>query len=206
MQVLKQECLFNKFDVLAKTPSRSTLLRRVMDTCPTPPPHQEIVALESTSNTASANPLDYHRGLRDSTFLYRFDFLPQLIDLLQDVSIFSSVNNLDVNTGSASPDRFGMFRRSDDNVLEVNSGAWYRSAYSRLSTDPNNQFLLPLMFYVDKTGTDMLQRHILEPLTFTTSIITYSRRQSNRAWRVLGFLPDLIFRPKSSSQQPIVWP
>jgi hypothetical protein len=119
-----------------------------------------------------------------------YDFVEQLIDLLSDQSIFGDVDNLDVNKN----DPFGKFVRDDGRVNEVNSGSWYQSAYDRLITDKENEFLLPLILYVDKTGTDVMQRYGLEPVLFTTSVISLHKRQSNRAWRPLGFVPDLCAR------------
>jgi len=51
--------------------------------------------------------------------------------------------------------------------------------------------LLPVIGYIDKTGTDVNQRNKLEPFSFTLSILNQSSCFTSKAWRVLGFIPDL---------------
>ena len=49
--------------------------------------------------------------------------------------------------------------------------------------------LLPISLYCDKTGTDSLQRHSLEPFMFTIANLDLSERESWENWRHLGFVP-----------------
>ena len=51
-------------------------------------------------------------------------------------------------------------------------------------------FLIPIVFYVDKTGTDLLQHYPLEPLMFSMCIFTNKTFQNASAWRHFGFLPS----------------
>ena len=121
-----------------------------------------------------------------------FKFDEQLKDLLSNNHIFGNLDNLDVNPNN----RFGKFERSDKLIDEVNSGSWYQHAYSTLILTPGHNhfdehngydcFLLPIIFYIDKTGTDVMQRHGLEPLLFTTSVISRKARQDVRSWRTLA--------------------
>jgi hypothetical protein len=55
--------------------------------------------------------------------------------------------------------------------------------------DKDTYFLFPLIFYIDKTGTDALQRFSLEPLMFTTSILKQNVRELASAWRHVGIVP-----------------
>jgi hypothetical protein len=66
--------------------------------------------------------------------------------------------------------------------------------------NPNKEFLLPLIFYGDRTGTDALQRHGIELFMLSTSIITLAQRQFVRAWRVLVYLADLKAKASAKSQ------
>jgi hypothetical protein len=198
MKLLWEETKENRLNLSQKVPRRETLFRRISKVCMAPPPITEIVALENATNRNGANQLHYERLPRDVAVLFRYDFSLQIMDLLSDSAIFGSLDKLDVNKGPNS-DRFGMFRRDEPHsVFEVNSGQWYKHAYSHLIKDPENEFLMPLIFYVDKTGTDSLQRHGVEPLMFTTSIINLKQRQSTRSWRVLCYIPEL--KGKSSAQ------
>ena len=47
----------------------------------------------------------------------------------------------------------------------------YQRTYQEYIKDPEKQFLLPLIFYIDETGTDVFQRYPLEPLMFTFGIL-----------------------------------
>ena len=56
--------------------------------------------------------------------------------------------------------------------------------------DPTKDVMLPLILYVDKTGTDAYQRYSLEPLIFSLACIKRDKREDRRAWRHMGFLPS----------------
>jgi hypothetical protein len=195
MKLLVCEVVDNKFDLSRKHPVRETLLRRLQKTCPTSPPTSIVVPLENESKLNT--PLNYSRGPRDVVEVIRYNFLEQLTDLLSDTTIFGDLANLDVNHTN---DRFGQFHRSDGKVDQVNSGSWYQTAYENVISDPPNEFLMPIIMYVDKTGTDVLQRHGVEPLLFTTSVITWKKRQDLRSWRALGFIPDLYTKSTAEKQ------
>ena len=91
-----------------------------------------------------------------------FDFLSQIRDLLGSF-VFNDLQNLCVNLDPE--DRFNVFTASDDDKLvEVCAQKWYKETYAEFVTDPQKQFLLPLIFYIDETGTDVFQRYPLEPL------------------------------------------
>ncbi len=201
MKLLWDEAIKNQFHLKQKAPRRETLLRRVSKVCEAPPPIAETVALENCTNQNGSNHLEYRRLPRDVAVMFRYDFLLQMMDLLSDAAIFGNLDNLDVNNNGSNPDCFGKFFRPDGGVYEVNSGSWYQHAYDNLITDPQNELLVPLIFYVDKTGTDSLQRHGVEPFMFTTSLINLKQRQSTRSWRVLCYVPEL--KGKSSAQSKV---
>ena len=54
-----------------------------------------------------------------------------------------------------------------------------------------HEMLFPMVMYVDKTGTDQYCRYPLEPLIFTFANIKRELRNHPRAWRALGYIPDL---------------
>ena len=195
INLITDEVTNNKLDFTSAAPKREALLRNLLTTCPTPSPVSVPIALENNSRVR--NPLEYQRGHRGLVHAMVFDFVEQLKDLLSDHHIFGNLDNLDVNKAN----RFGKFERNDGRVHEVNSGSWYNEAYAHLIDDPDNEFLLPIIFYVDKTGTDIMQRHGLEPLLFTTSIISLKARQDVRCWRTLGLIPDLYAKSSSVKKQ-----
>jgi hypothetical protein len=136
------------------------------------------------------------RCIPDTVYVYRFNVEQQIRDLLAE-DIFNDVSNLVINPENP----FGQYQSPDNRYDEINSGDWYKRTYEERITDPDNQVLLGIKLYVDKTGCDpMLQRHGLEPVMFTLTIIKRGVQQDcKKAWRHIGFIPDLDQRPKSES-------
>ena len=130
-----------------------------------------------------------------------FPFLDQLQDLLSS-SIFKQKNNILVNEESHK--RFLEYEPTQQQKYnEILGSQWYHDTYTMKIDDPNKQFLVPLIFYTDKTGTDMYQRFPLEPLMFSTAILSNKARESAEAWRHLSFIPTDIkcTNPEESLQQ-----
>ena len=111
----------------------------------------------------------------------KFHFLSQLKDLL-DSQIAKDPKNL----------CFNGYRKyeplSNKQFQEVLSSNWYSRTWDKQVLD-DKTFLIPIVFYVDKTGTDLLQCYPLEPLMFSMCIFTNKTLQNASAWRHLGFLP-----------------
>jgi hypothetical protein len=56
--------------------------------------------------------------------------------------------------------------------------------------DAKNDIMLPIILYMDKTGTDVNQRYSLEPVLFTIASIPREHRESRHSWRHVGFVPQ----------------
>jgi hypothetical protein len=119
----------------------------------------------------------------------KFDLSEQIKNLLKSV-IFDVVGNLCVNI---SPDeRFSTFQATAaDCFVEVFASNWCRSTDQEFVTDHDLEFLLPLIFCIDETGTDAFQRHQLELLMFTFALICRHMREKLSAWRHAGFIPKV---------------
>jgi hypothetical protein len=124
-----------------------------------------------------------------------------IIDLLQDTTIFGDMANLVVNKENP----FLPYKNTDGICDEILDGSWYGETVQRLKAhkaDPfkeDFEFVLPLVMYVDKTGTTMNQRYPLEPFIFTTAVIRRRLRNLPTSWRPLGLIPDL--ETKSSAEK-----
>jgi hypothetical protein len=92
-----------------------------------------------------------------------FDILSQFRDLLGSF-VFNDLNNICVNMDPKQC--FNVFVASDDKFVEACAQKWYKETYAEFVKDSQKQFLLPLILYVDETGTDVFQRYPLEPLMF----------------------------------------
>jgi hypothetical protein len=160
----------NGFDV-TKTRRRKTFMRNLRDKmgvmAPPIPKSVEITKINA--------------------FVPCFSILDQIMDLIASAD-FQNLDNLVVNDDPTA--LFGKFDTPDgSSLLEVNSGRWYSDTYDQLIKDPATEWLFPLILYVDKTGTDALQRFPLEPLMFTTSNLKREVRERASSWRHLGFVP-----------------
>jgi hypothetical protein len=120
--------------------------------------------------------------------VYRFDIRHQIQDLLSD-DLFFDMNNLVVNTDKP----FAKYSAKDGFIDEIHSAKWYNRTYDSYVHDPSQTIILPIKLYCDKTGLDpMMQRHALEPVMFSLTILNRDTQQNcERAWRHLGFIPDL---------------
>ena len=79
----------------------------------------------------------------------------------------------------------------EDKFVEMCAQKWYKETYAEFIKDPEKQFLLPLIFYIDETGTDVFQRYPLEPLMFTLGILRNFIRERSSSWRHAGFIPKI---------------
>ena len=125
-----------------------------------------------------------------------FDFVPQLLSLLQNRTIMTQENLL-ININDPLK-RY----ESQDNVLgDAISGSVYRKAYDRLITDPSTQLFVPIIQWIDRTHVTGNSRFSLKPYMFTPAIFTEKFRRSIKAWGYHGFLPK---RKSSSAQNQVL--
>ena len=75
--------------------------------------------------------------------------------------------------------------------MEVFAYKWYQTTHKEFVKDKELDFLLPLILYIDETGTDAFQRYPLEPLMFTFALLRRHAREKSSAWRHMGFVPKV---------------
>lgn len=121
-----------------------------------------------------------------------FDFVPQLLSLLQNRNIMIQQNvvlNLD--------NPLVRYESLDGKLGEALSGSVYRDAYNRLITDPTKELFVPIIQWIDRTSVTGNDRFSLKPYMFTPAIFTEPFRRTIKAWGYHGFLP----KSKTSSAQ-----
>ena len=121
-----------------------------------------------------------------------FDFVPQLLSLLQDRSIMTSENLV---IDPINP--LARYTTPNQVLGEAMSGTVYQEAYDRLITNPSKQLLVPIIQWVDRTSVTGNDRFSLKPYMFTLAIFTELFRRTIGAWRYHGFFP----KAKESSAQ-----
>ena len=124
------------------------------------------------------------------------------MDLINS-ALFQELDNLVVSDNNDLSTLFQKFQCKDEDInLEVHSAKWYSDTFAKLVLNPELDWLVPLIFYIDKTGTDANQRFPLEPLMVTTSLLKKSVRENSDAWRHLGFLPTCD-DPQASAEESL---
>lgn len=121
--------------------------------------------------------------------VFKFPFVGMLQDLLDYSfgSIGGSIHIIDKDV---------VCKNNDTNQAtksELWNSPWMKQTFEQCESyrnfDPRKEIMLPLIIYMDKTGTDSLQRYSLEPVLFTTAAIPREAREKSSAWRHLGFIP-----------------
>ncbi len=78
-----------------------------------------------------------------------------------------------------------------DCFIKVSASRWHHATDKEFVKDHDLEFLLPLILYIDETGTDAFQRYPLEPLMFTFALIRRHMREKSSSWRHAGFVPKV---------------
>ena len=87
-----------------------------------------------------------------------YDFVPQLLSILQDKEMMSSENLLLDSTNPLS-----MYKPKDGQLGDALSGSVYQTLYSEMVIDELKQLLCPLICYTDATTVDSNSRFSVEP-------------------------------------------
>jgi len=85
--------------------------------------------------------------------------------------------------------RFAKYVSPNGKLGEVNSGRWYEDAYSTMVKDDDKDFLLPIIFALDKTSISSTAKLNVYAVLFTTTIFNIKTRNCANAWRPLGYIP-----------------
>jgi hypothetical protein len=115
-----------------------------------------------------------------------YDFVPQLLSILQDPKMMA-VNNLLLDKNNP----LAMYKPPDNRLGEALSGSVYRDMYRRLVSNPSKQLLCPLICYTDGTQIDSMSHFGVEPFLFTPAVLSYATRCKAEAWRPFGYVQHL---------------
>ncbi len=113
--------------------------------------------------------------------VFRFMFQDMLQDLLhscsQHLHIISSV-----------PEQCNLEKGTEHELWNTQ---WMLNTFATeqyKNFNSNNDIMLPIILYMDKTGTDVNQRYSLEPVLFSLAALPREQRESRHSWRHLGFI------------------
>jgi Plavaka transposase len=127
-------------------------------------------------------------GLKSNVEVVWHDFEQCLYSLLQDKDLMKPDNLLLPNN------------KPDKNVFDdVNSGTVFMTAQRIYVQNKDMEILVPIIFFSDKTHTDIHGRLCLEPVQFTLGIFNRATRNLSKAWRTIGYVNDICYKGKVES-------
>ena len=121
-----------------------------------------------------------------------FDFVPQLLRLLQNPKLMTADNLLIDPKNPLLP-----YASPNGEIGDSLSGHVYRDAYKRMISNPEHQLFVPIIQWIDRTTVTGNDRFSLKPYMFSPAIFKETFRQTIQAWGYHGFLP----KQKTSSAQ-----
>ena len=177
--------------------SRDASFNMMKNFFPFPEPIKKFIQLESSSNDHMS--IDPNLAKRDRQQVMVFDIKEMVEDIIHSPD-FRNFENLSVDrTNPFQPKKKIILSDGIANGEECylingcDAGRVFESIYESHNLDTKKgDFVTPLTFYMDKTGTSPNLRWGVEPLIFTTSLfnIAHRNKRDGRAWRVAGYVPD----------------
>ena len=74
---------------------------------------------------------------------------------------------------------------------ESHNGKRYKEISAHFkATAGENDIMLPIIIYIDKTHVDRRGQFTIEPVMFTLSLFKEKARRNHRIWRVLGYVTN----------------
>lgn len=125
------------------------------------------------------------------------DFNHCLYSLLNDELLMDPQNLLiDLNFDLKQPSS-NLQRKQIIN--DIDSGTVYKMACKTHIDTNNKEILCPIIFFIDKTHTDVQGRLCLEQIRFTLGIFNRKTRNNPNAWRTLGYISDQSYIKNKTS-------
>ncbi len=75
-------------------------------------------------------------------------------------------------------------------LQDINTGRCYMETYKQVITNPKQQMLVPILFYMDDAVMGQFDKLEVEQLKFTLGILNEKARKKEYAWRSLGSVPN----------------
>jgi hypothetical protein len=114
--------------------------------------------------------------------LVTHSFQSSLYSLLNDENLMKPDNLLiDPNNPFSAP--------SSSYCGDINTGSAFMAARKQY-IHHSNELLCPIIFFIDRTHTDINGRLCLEPIRFTLGIFNRETRNNPNAWRTIGYIYD----------------
>jgi hypothetical protein len=136
-----------------------------------------------------------------TTSVTTFDIIGCLCQLLSDAKLMNW-SNLIFDGHEQNPFDLPGMTDPDTPYGEIESGDWYKNAYSELITDKETQILVPLVFFIDGTKISEYGTLSMEPVSMIPMIFNLETRNKAEAARVIGYIPNFDNMPGSKLFSP----
>jgi hypothetical protein len=129
-------------------------------------------------------------GHQIDVVVHRFDGL--LYSILNDAELMQTQNFISsLGILSSRQTILGKSKTLDD----IETGSVFINSWNHYSTinvpSGEKNIMCPIIFFIDKTHTDLNGRWCIEQIRFTLGIFNRKTRNSPSAWRTLGYIPDI---------------
>jgi hypothetical protein len=84
-------------------------------------------------------------------------------------------------------------------INDIDTGSVFQQAEQFYIDKQNKEILCPIIFFIDKTHTDVHGRLCLEQIRFTLGIFNRQTRNNPNAWRTLGYIADQAYIKSKTS-------
>ncbi len=98
------------------------------------------------------------------------------------------------------PDNLLPYDAIGKEIDDINSGSVWKHAQKVYVKDKSREKLIPIIFFTDKTHTDIHGRLCLEPVQFTLGIFNRNTRNNPKAWRTIGYVTETIYTGKITTE------
>ena len=125
------------------------------------------------------------------TNITKFDLSSMILSLLIDQNLIHPSNMLLEDQYFRNPQEFENLPNSQKKYGDIHTGSWFLNAHNKTCRKDSNDVLCPLIIFIDGTPIDTYGNLKLEAIMFTLGIFNRTTRNKSRAWRLLGYVPNL---------------
>jgi hypothetical protein len=193
------------YDLIVQWAKKATATYQVNFTMNCIPSRSQIIeSCKKQFDLKRIEPFEKPTCLRGSNTIIKIvvhDFMSSLYSLLIDEKLMNRNNLL------LSDDLLDGLNKKQTKVNnrvhlnDINTGSVYKLGVKSFISDSEKQLLCPIIFFIDKTHTDINGRLCLEQVRFTLGIFNKKTRNDPRAWRTLGYIKDQAHISTSNSLQ-----
>ncbi len=141
------------------------------------------------------------KGTKRRVMITKHNFEQCLYSILNDKNLmnennllFSKENLFDINKNQCT---------TKLELNDIDTGSVYKLAQKKYLKPNSRDLLCPIIFFIDKTFTDVQGRLCLEQIRFTLGIFNRETRNNPNAWRTLGYICDQAYLNTETTEEKL---